>query len=53
MINLVQERIEASKELLLSSNKTISEIASLFHFCDQSYFTSAFHKKVGMTPKQY
>ena len=50
---LLRERIKAAKELLESTDQSISEIAALFQFCDQSYFTYRFRKSVGMTPKEY
>lgn len=50
---LLTERIKAAKELLESTDQSISEIAALFQFCDQSYFTYRFRKSVGITPKEY
>ena len=50
---LTHERIEAAKDLLETSDKTIPEIAALFQFCDQSYFTYVFRTNVGMTPGEY
>ena len=50
---MTHERIEAAKDLLETSDKTIPEIAALFQFCDQSYFTYVFRTNVGMTPGEY
>lgn len=50
---LIRERVEAAKHLLITSDRTISQIASLFRFCDQSYFTLVFRKETGLTPGQY
>lgn len=47
------KRIEAASELLLNSNHSIAYIATLFQFCDQSYFVSVFKKKMGQTPGAY
>lgn len=41
------------KRLLLHTNHTVSEIAVLLHFPDQSYFTKFFKKQTGITPLQY
>ncbi len=50
---LTDQRIEAAKQLLETSNQPIHEIAALLRFCDQSHMTYAFRKRTGMTPKQY
>ncbi|MFP7492677.1 helix-turn-helix domain-containing protein [Terribacillus saccharophilus] len=46
-------KIEEAKNLLAYTNIPISEISSLLHFTDQSYFTKVFKKFAGITPKQY
>ena len=48
-----RKRIEESKYFLRHTNLTISQIAHLFHFCNQSYYTSLFKKITGMTPKKF
>lgn len=50
---LTQERINAAAHLLAESSYTILQIASLFQFCDQSYFTQTFKRLTGTTPNQY
>ncbi|MBR4163282.1 MAG: helix-turn-helix transcriptional regulator [Solobacterium sp.] len=50
---LIELRIRTAEELLETTNKSISEIASLLQFCDQSYFTYRFRKITGMTPNAY
>jgi AraC-like DNA-binding protein len=44
--------IEA-KNLLLSTNKTISEIGFELGYSDKAYFTSVFKKKSGQTPTEF
>lgn len=46
-------RIEKSKVLLLSEQLSVSEVADLAGFYDQSYFNKVFKKSVGVTPKKY
>lgn len=46
-------KIERSKTLLLSSNKSIMEISTLLGFCDQCHFTKIFKNIVGITPTEY
>ncbi len=50
---LTGARIEAAKQLLAASDRSIPQIASLLRFCDQSYFTCIFRKQTGLTPGQY
>ena len=41
------------KRLLVHTNLTVSEIANLLNFEDQSYFTKFFKRETGITPLQY
>lgn len=50
---LNEKRLEASKELLTSSNLSIAQVASSAGFSSQSYFSQIFKKKTGITPQQY
>lgn len=50
---LIRERIETAKQLLLTTDRTIPQIASLLRFCDQSYFTKVFRQMEGTTPGAY
>ncbi len=50
---LIRERIEAARQLLVTTDRTIPQIASLLRFCDQSYFTRVFRQAVGITPAAY
>jgi AraC family transcriptional regulator len=47
---LLQRRIERAQDLLLTSDKTLSEIASACGFSDQSHLTRAFGQTVGTSP---
>lgn len=48
-----RKRIEESFYFLIHTNSSVSEIALLFHFCNQSYYSSLFKKYCGMTPSEY
>lgn len=50
---LTAERIKAAQRLLITDERSIAQIASLLHFCDQSYFTQVFRQRTGLTPRQY
>ena len=52
-LSLTNRRLEASKELLTSSNLSVTQVASSVGFSSQSYFSQNFQKKVGMSPRQY
>ena len=45
-----QLRIEEAKRLLLSTSMSISEIASYVGYYNISYFSTVFHKLVGVSP---
>lgn len=48
-----REKIREAQKLLVQSDLSVTEIAGLLQFNDQSYFTSIFKKLTGVTPKQY
>lgn len=48
-----RKKVEDSKYFLLHTNLSLSEIALMFGYCNQSYYTLLFKKYTGMTPKQY
>ncbi|KAI9129989.1 helix-turn-helix domain-containing protein [Acaryochloris sp. CCMEE 5410] len=50
---LLRCRIEKAKQLLSQEKVPLAEIAQRVGFHDQSRFTSAFKKRVGVTPKKY
>ena len=50
---LNERRLAACKELLTSSNLSVTQIANSAGFSSQSYFSQIFNKKVGMSPRQY
>lgn len=47
---IVEQRIEAAKNLLMYSNADIGTIASYVGFCSQSYFGKVFRQHTGTTP---
>lgn len=46
-------RIEKSKFFLCHSDKSILDVATLFGFASQSYFTLVFKKYTGLTPNRF
>ena len=50
---LLECRIQAAQELLLSTNDSITEIALSTGFSNSNYFSSCFKKFCGKSPKQY
>ncbi len=50
---LTKARIDAAKQLLVTEDTAISELAAVLQFCDQSHFTRIFRHQTGMTPAQY
>lgn len=47
------QKIETAKNMLLYSDYSPSEIATILGFPSQSYFTERFRKATGTTPKKY
>jgi len=50
---LVQHRVERARELLLSENSTVADIAVRVGFCDQSHLTVHFKRVFGVTPAEF
>lgn len=50
---IMKTRVEESKYYIRYTNTKISDIATFYQFCNQSYFTEAFKKYVGLTPGKY
>ncbi len=48
-----ESRVEKSKKLLSDKSISLSDIAGLCGFEDQSYFTRVFRRITGVTPKKY
>lgn len=47
------KKIETSKNMLIYSDFSIAQIASILAFPSQSYYTKVFHEQTGMTPSHY
>lgn len=50
---IAKRRIQAAKELLTSSDKSIEDIAEETGFCGSSYFCKLFKRYEGITPSQF
>jgi AraC-like DNA-binding protein len=50
---LLEIRINAAKQLLTDTDKTIHQIGEDVGFGDASYFTKQFKKRIGVTPLEY
>ncbi|MEK8215099.1 MULTISPECIES: response regulator transcription factor [unclassified Paenibacillus] len=50
---VTQQRIEAAKFMLASSDKSITAISSGVGYQERRYFTKVFQKQTGMSPKEY
>ena len=53
MTHLYSVRIQKARELLLSSNDKVSDIARKTGFCSTKYFNRVFKKVVGISPSQF
>lgn len=50
---ITEEKIDKAKELLAYSNESVLDICIALGYSSQSYFTTMFKKKVGMSPVAY
>lgn len=50
---ILNRKIETAKNLLVSSDYEIAQIAFILAFPSQSYFTEVFKKATGLTPNKY
>ncbi len=50
---LLNRKLDAARELLRTTPKTIKEVAALLHFSDEYYFASLFKRKTGLAPGRY
>ena len=50
---LISKRIDECKNLLVSSNYSIAQIAGFTGFSSPSYFSQCFKKNTGLQPEQY
>ncbi|MDD6483622.1 MAG: AraC family transcriptional regulator [Clostridiales bacterium] len=48
-----EQRITKAADLLVTTDKTLAEIAYLCGFSSQSYFSYSFKRKMQMTPREY
>lgn len=46
-------KIDEATRLLLTTDRSVADIASLLAFSSQSYFQAVFKKQIGMTPAKY
>ena len=50
---ILQKKLKYGKNMLSNPKYTISEIAFMLNFSDQSHFTKAFKKMYALTPKEF
>jgi transcriptional regulator GlxA family with amidase domain len=50
---VVQSRVHAAAQALTQSDRSITQIAMAYGFCDASAFSRTFRAATGATPKQY
>ena len=51
--NVLRLRLCRAMRMLRETDKTVTEIAFACGFNDSNYFTSRFHREIGMTPLRY
>lgn len=48
-----KKKLEHAKKLLEHTGKTVTDIAHILHYCDQSYFSTDFKKEYGVYPSEH
>lgn len=48
-----EQKIERSKDLLVSTTCTVLDISEIMHFSSPSYYCELFHELTGLTPNEY
>ncbi len=48
-----KKRLERARELLENTDKTVTDIAHILCYCDQSYFSSDFKREFDVYPSEY
>ena len=48
-----EQRLDAAKNMLLYSERSIQQVADYFQFKNQSHFAKLFRENFGMTPTEY
>lgn len=47
---VARKRIEAAREMMLTTDQPLTQIAHAHGFCDQSHFTRTFRRETGLSP---
>ena len=50
---VLESRVEGAKKMLRMKTKNLVEIGLTVGFCNQSHFTTTFHRMVGATPAEF
>jgi AraC-like DNA-binding protein len=50
---LTEVRLKEAEKMLIGNERTLSEVAAMCGFSDQSYFSKVFSAKMGCTPGDY
>ena len=50
---ILRVRVHAARRMLVTTDKSVADVALDTGFCDQSYFTKQFKRQTGMPPSHY
>jgi AraC-like DNA-binding protein len=53
LAHVARRRIQAAREMMLSTDEPLIRIAHLHGFCDQSHFTRIFRRETGIAPQAW
>jgi len=50
---IAEERLKAAKSMLLEDQLSVNEVSARLGFCSPAYFSTAFRRMCGVTPKEF
>jgi len=53
LLYVARRRIEAAREMMLATDESLTRIAHVHGFCDQSHFSRTFLRETGITPQAW
>jgi len=53
LLYVARRRIEAAREMMLATDASLTCVAHLHGFCDQSHFSRTFLRETGLTPQAW
>jgi AraC-like DNA-binding protein len=53
LVYVARRRIESARQIMLTTDSSLTDIAHSHGFCDQSHFIRTFRRQIGVTPQAW